>query len=40
MPNRKGIHVTIITYLAEGMKEIMYAVYSGSILIYSSAPQH
>lgn len=40
MPNGKGIYVTIITYFAEGMKEIMYVVYSGSILIYFSAPQH
>ena len=38
MPNRKGIHVTIITYFAEGMKEIMYAVYSGNILMYLVHP--
>lgn len=39
MPNGKDIHVTIITYFAEGMKEIMYAVYSGNINVLS-APQH
>lgn len=38
MPNRKGIHVTIITYFAEGMKEIVYAVYSGNILMYLVHP--